>query len=49
MNGQKPEMREWPEIIEDLKIAIHNGEISLKLLKVQLKEARENLPYDKKE
>ena len=39
MNGQKPEKREWKDIVEDLKAAIHNTEISLELFKAQLKEA----------
>jgi len=39
MNGQQPQKREWKDIVEDLKTAIHNTEISLELLKAQLKEA----------
>ena len=39
MNGQTPQKREWKDIVEDLKTAIHNTEISLELLKAQLKEA----------
>lgn len=39
MNGQAPTRREWPEITAEIKIAIHNSEIQLELLKAQLKEA----------
>ena len=39
MNGQAPVKREWPEIVEDLKVAIHNTMIQLELLKAQLLEA----------
>jgi len=39
MNGQTQQKREWKDIVEDLKTAIHNTEISLELLKAQLKEA----------
>ena len=39
MNGQAPTRREWKDIAEDLKIAIHNTNIQLELLKAQLKEA----------
>ena len=39
MNGQTTQKREWKDIVEDLKTAIHNTEISLELLKAQLKEA----------
>lgn len=39
MNGQAPVRREWPELVAELKIAIHNSEIQLELLKAQLKEA----------
>ena len=39
MNGQQPQKREWKDIVEDLKTAIHNTEINLELLKAQLKEA----------
>ena len=39
MNGQAQQKREWKDIVEDLKTAIHNTEISLELLKAQLKEA----------
>ena len=39
MNGQMPQRREWPEIVEELKIAIHNTTISMEMLKAQLKEA----------
>jgi len=39
MNGQMPDQKEWPQIVDELKIAIHNTTISLELLKAQLKEA----------
>jgi len=39
MNGQMPAAREWKDIVEEIKIAIHNSEIQLELLKAQLKEA----------
>ena len=39
MNGQAQVKREWKDVVEDLKTAIHNTEISLELLKAQLKEA----------
>ena len=39
MNGQVPAKREWKDIVEDLKTAIHNTNIQLELLKAQLKEA----------
>lgn len=40
MNGQGPPIRrEWKELCEELKIAVHNSEIQLELLKAQLKEA----------
>ena len=39
MNGQTPQRSEWKDIVENLKTAIHNTEISLELLKAQLKEA----------
>jgi len=39
MNGQTQQKREWKDIVEDLKTVIHNTEISLELLKAQLKEA----------
>ena len=39
MNGQTQQKREWKDIVEDLKTAIHNTEISLELFKAQLKEA----------
>lgn len=38
-NGQQPVKQTWPEIVEGLKIAIHNSSISLELMKAQLKEA----------
>ena len=42
MNGQMPQRKEWPEIVDELKIAIHNTEISLELLKAQLKRSEEH-------
>jgi len=39
MNGQTPQKSEWKDIVENLKVAIHNTEINLELLKAQLKEA----------
>ena len=39
MNGQTPIRHEWKDIVEELKIAIHNTGISLELQKAQLKEA----------
>lgn len=39
MNGQASMKREWKEILEEIKIALHNTEIQLELLKAQLKEA----------
>ena len=39
MNGQVPQRKEWPQIVDELKIAIHNTTISLELLKAQLTEA----------
>jgi len=39
MNGQPPQKREWKEITEEIKIAIHNQTIQIELLKAQLKEA----------
>ena len=39
MNGQQPQKKEWPAVAEELKILIHNSEISLELLRAQLKEA----------
>ena len=40
MNGQAPpEKREWKDVAEDLKIAVHNTTINLELFKAQLKEA----------
>ena len=39
MNGQGPIKQEWLEVVEDLKIRIHNGQIQLELFKAQLKEA----------
>ena len=39
MNGQMPVARNWKDIVEEIKIAIHNSEIQLELLKAQLKEA----------
>jgi len=39
MNGQSPAKREWKDVVEELKTVIHNTEISLELLKAQLKEA----------
>jgi len=42
MNGQIPMRKEWPDIAEDLKIAIHNTEVSLELLRAQLKRAEEH-------
>jgi len=42
MNGQAPQRKEWPDVVEDLKVAIHNTEVSLELLKAQLKRAEEH-------
>lgn len=40
MNGQqKPVKKNWKDIAEDIKIAIHNAQINLELMKAQLKEA----------
>jgi len=39
MNGQAPQKRQWKDIKEEIKIAIHNSSIQLELLKAQLKEA----------
>ena len=39
MNGQAPVKRDWKDIVEEIKVAIHNTEIQLELLKAQLKEA----------
>ena len=39
MNGQAPVRREWPEIVEEIKISIHNRSIQLELDKAALKEA----------
>ena len=39
MNGQAPVKRKWKDIVEELKAAIHNTEISLVLLKAQLEVA----------
>lgn len=38
-NGQKLVKREWKDIVEEIKISIHNAQISLELMKAQLKEA----------
>ena len=40
MNGAPPQKKEWPEIVAELQIAIHNAEISLELMRAQLKEAQ---------
>jgi len=40
MNGQGPQKKEWPEIVEELKILLHNSEINLELMRAQLKEAQ---------
>jgi len=42
MNGQNPQKKEWPDVVEELKIAIHNTEVSLELMKAQLKRAEEH-------
>jgi len=42
MNGQMPQRKEWPEIVDELRTAIHNTEISLELLKAQLKRSEEH-------
>jgi hypothetical protein len=39
MNGQMPKRHEWKDIVEDLKIVIHNRQMQLELDKAQLKEA----------
>jgi hypothetical protein len=39
MNGQMPVKREWKDIVEEIKTAIHNSQIQLELLKAQLHEA----------
>jgi len=37
MNGQQPATKQkWPEIVDEIKISIHNSEISLELRKAQL-------------
>jgi len=41
MNGQKPIRKEWKEVVEDLKVAIHNTEVQLELMRAQLKRAME--------
>lgn len=38
-NGEPLVRKEWKEIVEDLKIRIHNTEVALQLFKAQLKEA----------
>ena len=38
-NGQELKRTEWSEVVEDLKIRIHNAEVALELFKAQLKEA----------
>jgi len=43
MNGQKPELTNWTEVIEDLKIRINNGEIQVLLFKAQLVEAESHV------
>jgi len=43
MNGQKPEKTDWAEVIEDLQIRIHNGEIQIILFQAQLDAARKNI------
>ena len=42
MNGQTPVKREWPDVVNDLKVSISNGEMQLELLKAQLKRAEEH-------
>ncbi len=41
MNGHTPIKKTWKEVAEELKTAIHNTEVSLELLKAQLKRAME--------
>jgi len=41
MNGHTPIKKTWKEVTEELKTAIHNTEVSLELLKAQLKRAIE--------
>ena len=40
MNGEKPEKQNWKDIVEQIEIKIHNTQISLELMKAQLKEAQ---------
>ncbi len=40
MNPNLPVKKNWKEIVEELKIAIHNAEIQLELFRAQLKEAK---------
>lgn len=42
MNEQLPQRREWIQVVEDLKIHVHNTEVQLELLKAQLKRAEEH-------
>ena len=42
MNPNAPMRKEWPDIVDELKVAIHNTEVSLELLKAQLKRAEEH-------
>lgn len=39
-NGQKPVKQTWPEIAEEISIAIHNAEIRLELMQAELKAAQ---------
>ena len=39
-NGQKPVKQKWPEIVDEISIAIHNAEIRLELMRAELKEAK---------
>ena len=40
MIGQPPaEMKDWKDVVEDLKIAIHNTKINLALFEAQFLEA----------
>ena len=42
MNGQqKPEKKEWKELVEELETALHNITINKILIETQLTKARE--------
>jgi len=43
VNSQLPVRRQWKDIEDELRAAIHNTEIQLELLKAQLKEAQAHI------